>query len=321
MAAKKAIYSILDLKGNVISNVGAPSLDTDVATKASAGADATTKANAAKEAAEATAATLASDAQAAAVTSANGYTDTKIAALIGEDTPAALDTLKEISEALADQDDAVAALVVTIGTVSTDLATETTNRQNADTALSGRLDTAESDIDTLQSNVGTLQTNLGTAQSDIGTLQTNLSTAQTNIGTLQTGLGTAESDIDTLQSNVGTLQTGLGTAQTNIGTLQTNVSTAQSDIGTLQSDVSSINTSLASKLQIATDTATGSGTSTAEGYEYTIDHNLNQANVIAQVYDGNDVVDVVIRKVNNNSLKLITGSALGATTLTVVVAG
>jgi hypothetical protein len=271
MAAKKAIYSILDLKGNVIQNVGTPSLDTDVATKGSAGADATTKASAA---------------QAAAVISANGYTDTKIAALIGEDTPAALDTLKEISQALADQDDAVAALVVTIGTVSTDLATETNNRATADTALSGRLDTAESDIDTLQTNVGTLQTNVVTAQSDIGTLQTDL-----------------------------------GTAQTNIGTLQTSVSTAQTDIGTLQTDLTNINTSLTSKLQIATGTANGAGTSTAEGFEYTITHNLNKANVIVQVYDGNDVVDVVIRKVNNNSLKLITGAALGETTLTVVVAG
>ena len=70
MAAKKAIYSILDLKGNVIQNVGAPSLDTDVATKGSAGTDATTKANAAQAAAEATATSLASAAQAAAITAA-----------------------------------------------------------------------------------------------------------------------------------------------------------------------------------------------------------------------------------------------------------
>lgn len=267
MAAKKAIYSILDLKGNVIQNVGTPSLDTDVATKASAQAqadaaksgaeataqtyattakteaiaaaalDATSKATTAKTEAIAAAATDATTKANAAVTTANGYTDTKIAALIGEDTPAALDTLKEISDALADQDDAVAALVTSIGNVASDLATETTNRENADTALDGRLDTAEGDIDTLQG------------------------------------------------------------------------------------DISSINTSLANKLQIATGTANGAGTETAEGFEYTINHGLNKANVIVQVYDGNDVVDVVIRKVDNNNVKLITGSALGATTLSVVVAG
>jgi mediator of RNA polymerase II transcription subunit 25 len=288
MAAKKAIYSILDLKGNVIQNVGTPSLDTDVATKASAGAQASAAQAAAIDAAATDATTKAN----AAVTTANTYTDDKITTLLGgADT--AYDTLKELQTALENQDDAVAALVLQIGTVETNLATETQNRTSADTALDGRLDTAEGDIDTLQTDVGTLQTDVGTLQSDVGTLQTD----------------------------VGTLQTDVGTLQTDVGTLQTDVGTIQTDISTLQGDVSTINTSLADKLQIATGTANGSGTSTAEGFEYTITHNLNKANVIVQVYDGNDVVDVVIRKVNNNSLKLITGAALGETTLTVVVAG
>lgn len=264
MAAKKAIYSILDLKGNVIQNVGAPSLDTDVATKGSAGTDATTKANAAQAAAEATAASLASAAQAAAVASANSYTDSEITALVNG-APLALDTLKELADALSDQGDAVAALVTTINGVASDLADEVTDRTNADSALDTRLTAVEGDVSTLDTTVGGLVTD--------------------------------------------------------VGALQTDVSGLQSDVSGLQSDVSGIQSDLAGKLNIATGSATGSGTSTAEGYEYTITHNLGKANVIAQVYDGNDVVDVVIRKVNNNSLKIITGSVLGATTLDVVVAG
>ena len=66
---------------------------------------------------------------------------------------------------------------------------------------------------------------------------------------------------------------------------------------------------------------TGDGTSTADGYEYTVTHSLGKADVLVQVYDGNDVVEVFVRKVNNNSLKIITGAALGSTSLSVVVVG
>lgn len=267
MAAKKAIYSILDLKGNVIQNVGTPSADTDAATKASAAAQAAT----AKSEAISAAATDAQTKADAALASANTYTDGKITALV-DGAPTALNTLNELAVALQNEESATAALVLQIDGVADDLATETTNRVNADNALDGRLDAVEGDIGTLQTDVGGLSTDVGTLQTDVGTLQTDVSGLQT-------------------------------------------------DVGGLQTDVGNINTSLSSKLSIATGSATGSGTSTAEGYEYTIAHNLNKANVIVQVYDGNDVVDVVIRKVNNNSLKLITGSALNATTLSVVVAG
>jgi hypothetical protein len=187
MAAKKAIYNILDLKGNVITGLGAPSLDSDAATKASAQAQADAAGAAALDAAKLDATTKADTALASAKT----YSDGLITNLINS-APETLDTLGEIAAALSSGETATSAIV-------TSLATKTTKF-------------------------------------------------------------------------VGT----------------------------------------------ATGTA---GSVTADGHEYTITHSLGKADVIVQAFDGNDVVDVFIRKVNNNSLKVITGATLGATSLSIVVVG
>ena len=73
----------------------------------------------------------------ATLSSANTYTDTQITNLIDGAGPA-LDTLKELGDALEDNDDEIAALV-------TSLANETTARTAGDAALSGRLDVLEAD--------------------------------------------------------------------------------------------------------------------------------------------------------------------------------
>jgi hypothetical protein len=205
MAVKKAFYNIIDLKGNQIQGVGAPSADTDAATKlsaqeqadaaesaaiAAAALDATSKADAAESAAIAAAALDATSKSDAAEAAANTYTDGKITDLVNG-APELLDTLNELAAALGNDE--------------------------------------------------------------------NFSTTITTL------------------------------------------------IGT--------------KASIATGSVTGDGTSTADGYEYTVTHSLGKANVLVQVYDGNDVVEVFVRKVNNNSLKIITGAALGSTSLSVVVVG
>jgi membrane protein involved in colicin uptake len=218
--AQKKIFTALNLQENLIKNVGAPVDNNDVATKASAQAqadtakseaiseaatDAATKANAAQAAAEATAASLASAAQTAAIsaaaadaetkasaalTSANTYTDGKITALVNG-APDLLNTLDELAAALGDD--------------------------------------------------------------------ANFATTVTN--------------------------------------------------------------AIAAKTSKAAVTITGAGTSTSEGFEYSVAHNLDKATIVAQVFDGSDVVDVFIRKVDNNTLKVITGAALGSTQLSVVVVG
>jgi hypothetical protein len=218
--AQKKIFTALNLQENLIKNVGAPVDNNDVATKASAQAqadtakseaitaaatDATTKANAAQTAAEATAASLASAAQAAAISaaaadattkasaalsSANTYTDGKITALVNG-APDLLNTLDELAAALGDD---------------------------------------------------------------------------VNFAT-------------------------------------------------------SVTTAIAAKTSKAAVTITGAGTSTSEGFEYSVAHNLGKASIVAQVFEGNDAVDVFIRKVDSNTLKVITGAALGSTELSVVVVG
>jgi hypothetical protein len=218
--AEKKLFHILDLQGNRIKGVGAPSDSTDVATQGSAQAqadaaqaaaisaaatDATTKANAAQAAAEATAATLANEAQAAAISAAaadattkantaesnaNTYTDGKIADLIN-DAPEVLDTLNELAAAL----------------------------------------------------------------------------------------------------------------------------------GNDENFASTVTTSLAGKTNKYAVTITGPGTLNNGSYEYPVQHDLNKADIVVQAFEGNDSVDVLIRKVNNDSLKVLTGSALGSTQIRIVVVG
>lgn len=79
--------------------------------------------------------------------------------------------------------------------------------------------------------------------------------------------------------------------------------------------------SIAAKTGKAVVTITGTGTTGADGVEYNVFHNLGKAAIVAQAFDGNDSVDVFIRKVDNNNLKVITGSALNATELSIVVIG
>jgi hypothetical protein len=82
-----------------------------------------------------------------------------------------------------------------------------------------------------------------------------------------------------------------------------------------------VTNAIAAKTSKAVVTITGAGTSTSDGFEYSVAHNLDKATIVAQVFDGSDVVDVFIRKVDNNTLKVITGAALGSTELSVVVVG
>ena len=102
---------------------------------------------------------------ASTLSSANSYTDTSISNLVnGADN--ALDTLKEIGDALATGDtDVTTALTTQITTEATTRASadtaETTARTSADTALSGRLDTLEADPTTATAVTSAAATNAG----------------------------------------------------------------------------------------------------------------------------------------------------------------
>jgi hypothetical protein len=233
MPAEIKVFTQQNLQGNKIVNVGAPVADNDVATKASAAADATTKADAALVSANGYTDAQVLAANETVLDAAKAYTDAEITELIGG-APSALDTLNELATALENEQDAVAALVTQISGVETNLATETTNRTNADTTLQGLIDGLDSRLDT------------------------------------------AESTLTSLSGGMTAIFEG---------------------------------------------TATGAGSPTADGFEYTINHALNKSKILVQVFEGNDVVDVFVRKIDNNNLKIITGAALGGTSLKVVVIG
>jgi hypothetical protein len=131
---------------------------------------------------------------AATLSSANGYTDTSITNLVnGAD--AALDTLKEIGDALAQGDsDVTAALTAQI-------TTESTTRAAADTALSGRLDTLEADptTQTLLDAETTARTSADTAlDGRVTTLEGN---AAITDPTTATAVAAVQSDVDANQTS------------------------------------------------------------------------------------------------------------------------
>ena len=126
---------------------------------------------------------------AATLSSANTYTDTSITNLVnGAD--AALDTLKEIGDALAQGDsDVTAALTAQI-------TTESTTRAAADAALSGRLDTLEADP-TTQSALDAEVTARTTADSALDGRVTNLEgNAAITDPTTATAVAAVQSDVD-----------------------------------------------------------------------------------------------------------------------------
>jgi membrane protein involved in colicin uptake len=224
MAVKKAFYNIIDLKGNQIQGVGAPSADTDAATKISAQGQA--------DAAEAAAI-------AAAALDATSKADAAEAAAIAA---AALDATSK-----ADAAEAAAIAAAALDATSKADAAEAAAATYTDDKITNLVNGAPAVLDTLNE--------------------------------LAAALGNDENFSTTITTLIGT------------------------------------------KASIATGLVTGDGTSTADGYEYTVTHSLGKADVLVQVYDGNDVVEVFVRKVNNNSLKIITGAALGSTSLSVVVVG
>jgi len=128
-----------------------------------------------------TAARISGDA--ATLASANTYTDTSISNLVnGADL--ALDTLKEIGDALSGGDTSVTTAL------TASITTESTARTSADTALSGRLDTLEGQ--TLDTRITALE-----ADPTTQTLLTAETTARTSaINTVQADVDQNEADAD-----------------------------------------------------------------------------------------------------------------------------
>ena len=82
-----------------------------------------------------------------------------------------------------------------------------------------------------------------------------------------------------------------------------------------------IATSIGLKTSKFAATITGTPTPVSGDYEYLVNHNLVKADIVFQAFLGNDSVYVFVRKVDDNSLKIITGAALGSTEIRIVIVG
>ena len=216
--------------------------------------DAEATARAAADTAEATA-RAAGDVS--TLSSANSYTDTSITNLVnGADT--ALDTLKEIGDALAQGDsDVTAALTAQITTEATTraaavsavqadvdqneadadaaIAAEITARTNADTALSGRLDTLEADP--------TTATAVAAVQADVDANETASDAAEAALSarldvleadpTTATALAAVQADVDQNEADSDAAEAALSTR---LDTLEADPTTATA-VAAVQADV------------------------------------------------------------------------------------
>jgi hypothetical protein len=127
-------------------------------------------------------------------TASDSYTDSAIAALING-SPATLDTLKEIADALAAGSDVATALASSISGVSSRVSTL------EDQNLDSRLSTAEGEVDTLQTDVVAAQSAADAAQ---GTADSAVSAA----ATAQSAADAAQSTADSAVSAAATAQSG-----------------------------------------------------------------------------------------------------------------
>jgi len=124
----------------------------------------------------------------------DAYTDAAISALING-SPDTLDTLKEIADALKNDEDVATALANTVAGVSSRVTT--LENQNLDS----RLSTAEGDIDTLQTDVVA-------AQSAANAAQSTADSAVTAAAAAQSAADAAQSTADSAVSAAATAQAG-----------------------------------------------------------------------------------------------------------------
>lgn len=244
----------------------------------------------------------------------------------GLGAPSANDDAATKASAQAQADAAKAAAEATAATLATTAKTEAIAAAAADAATKANnaVTTANSYTDTAVAGAGT--TNLQAAKDytdgKISGLVNGAGAALDTLSELATALGNDANFATTVATNIATVQTNLNTEITNRTTadtaLQTQITGIDTRLTAAEGTITTLSNGAMSKFK---GTITGSPTATSEGYEYTLIHNIGKADIFVQVYNGNDVVDAFIRKVNNNSLKVITGAALGTTVLDVVVIG
>jgi len=210
----------------------------------------------------------------------DAYTDAAIAALING-SPATLDTLKEIADALAAGSDVATALAESIAGVSSRVTT--LEGQNLDSRLSdaeGEIDTLQSDVVAAQSAADAAQSTADSAVSAAATAQSAAEAAQSTADSAVSAAATAQSGADASAKKSANLSdlADAAAARTNLSVdssaeVDTKVSTAVSSAsGTLQSSIDAVSgrvttledQDLDSRLTDAEDAIAGLGTMSAQ---------------------------------------------------------
>ena len=190
------------------------------------------------------------------------YADTAIATAVAalvDSAPGTLDTLNELAAAINDDANAFATLTTSIAAVQSDVDANETASDNAEAALSTRLDTLEADP--------TTATALAAVQADVDANETASDNAE---AALSTRLDTLEADPTTatalaaVQADVNQNETDSDAAEAalsaRIDTLEADPTTATA-LAAVQSDVdqneSDADTAIALKADIASPTFTG----------------------------------------------------------------
>ena len=190
------------------------------------------------------------------------YADTAIATAVAalvDSAPGTLDTLNELAAAINDDANAFATLTTSIAAVQSDVDANETASDNAEAALSTRLDTLEADP--------TTATALAAVQADVDANETASDNAE---AALSTRLDTLEADPTTatalaaVQADVNQNETDSDAAEAalsaRINTLEADPTTATA-LAAVQSDVdqneADADTAIALKADIASPTFTG----------------------------------------------------------------
>lgn len=153
---------------------------------------------------------------------AKAYADQKIADLVNG-APALLDTLKELADAIGNDENFAATIGTQIGQLNAALAGEIARAGAAEGALKQRLDAVEPKVNTLEGE-------MDEAQADIVALEGRMTTAESDISA-------AEGRLDALEPKVSTLETEMDEAQADISALEGRMSTAEGDINALEAEV------------------------------------------------------------------------------------
>lgn len=229
---------------------------------------------------------------------AQGQIPTSQLGNIIDGAPALLDTLNEISAAIADNESFAGTMVAALSTKAPLASPSLSGTPTAPTPSTAddsftiattafvknqgyATSTTVSDLETVvnsvsadlistQGDVTDLQTTTTGLDSRLDAVEPALTAAEGDISGLQSGLSSAQGNITSLEGDVSTLQTNISTAQGNISTLQTDLDTAEGNITTLQTDLTTAQGNILtaqsdiSTLQTDLDTAEGN-ISTAQG--------------------------------------------------------